>query len=103
VISSFGETRDDVELIGAENTSLTGMNNKYAYVKPEMKYKQGGLLIAADAACQKSARMSQHNICCSSCCAACVFCAGLMLPKEKGKGVTADIWWVQEQLIDYRF
>lgn len=68
-----------------------------------MKYKQGVLLVAADAACQKSAGMSQYNICYSFHCAAYVFCACLMPPKEKGKGVTVDIWWTQEQIIDYGF
>lgn len=78
------------------------MSCKYVCIKPEMKHKQGVLLVAADAACQKSPRVSQHSMCYSSCCAADVFCACLMPPKEKGKGVTVDIWWVQEQLIHNR-
>lgn len=53
------------------------------YIKPEIKHKQGVLLVAAGTAFQKSAHMFQHSICYSFCYAV-SFVLVLCLLKKKG-------------------
>lgn len=63
--------------------------------------EQRVLLVVANAAGQKPVRMSRRSIYYSFCCAAHVFCACLMSPKEKKIEVTVHL--VGAVTINYGF